>query len=36
MNLLYQVYDDRERKVNEHKSQLEQELKMKEEDRVEV
>lgn len=24
VNLLYQVYDDRERKVNEHKAELEQ------------
>jgi hypothetical protein len=36
INLLYQVYDDRERKVNEHKAELEQELRMKEEDRQEV
>lgn len=36
MNLLYQVYDDMERKVGEHKAEREQEAKERAQDKVEV
>lgn len=36
INLLYQVYDDRERKVRDHKAEKEEELRIRNEDRVEV
>ena len=36
INLLYQVYDDRERKVREHQKTKEEELREKEQDKVEV
>lgn len=34
--MLYQVYDDRERKVRDHKAEKEEELRIRNEDRVEV
>jgi len=36
INLLYQVYDDRGRKVNDHKSEKEEDLRTREQDRAEV
>ena len=36
LNLLYQVYDDRERKVREHQKTKDEELREKEQDKAEV
>ncbi len=36
LNLLYQVYDDRERKVREHQKTKEEELREKDQDKAEV
>jgi hypothetical protein len=33
---LYQVFDDRERKVREHQNTKEEELRQKEQDKIEV
>ena len=36
INLLYQVYDDRERKVKDHKAERDEQLRIKEQDKIEV
>jgi hypothetical protein len=36
MNLLYEVFDDREKKVKQHNAEREEERRLKEQDKVEV
>jgi hypothetical protein len=36
VNLLYQVFEDRDRKVKDHKSERDQELRVREQDKAEV